>query len=73
MAQAVFQVESGTDLANAIASVDAGGADAALDTSDTIDVTGLISWEFPRLCRGGSKSLTFPAVAPHLSTDKTRM
>ena len=24
---------------------------------------GLISWEFPRLCRGGSSSLTFPTVA----------
>jgi hypothetical protein len=23
---------------------------------------GLISWEIPRLCRGGSRSLTFPAV-----------
>ena len=23
----------------------------------------LISWEFPRLCRGGSSSLTFPTVA----------
>ena len=22
----------------------------------------LISWEIPRLCRGGSRSLTFPAV-----------
>mgnify|MGYP001566747515 CR=1 FL=1 len=22
----------------------------------------LISWEFPRLCRGGSKSLTYPGV-----------
>jgi hypothetical protein len=21
-------------------------------------------WEFPRLCRGGSKSLTYPGVAP---------
>jgi len=21
-----------------------------------------MSWEFPRLCRGGSRSLTFPAV-----------
>ena len=26
-------------------------------------VLALIYWEFPRLCRGGSKSLTFPAVA----------
>ena len=23
---------------------------------------GLISWEIPRLCRGGSRSLTYPAV-----------
>jgi hypothetical protein len=26
--------------------------------------TGLIHWEFPRLCRGGSRSLTFPGVCP---------
>jgi hypothetical protein len=24
----------------------------------------LIHWEFPRLCRGGSRSLTFPGVCP---------
>ena len=30
-----------------------------------------MSWEFPRLCRGGSNSLTIPAVAPHASTDET--
>jgi hypothetical protein len=24
----------------------------------------LIQWEFPRLCRGGSRSLTFPGVVP---------
>src|SRR3954447_17120031 len=24
----------------------------------------LIYWEFPRLCRGGSRSLTFPGVPP---------
>jgi len=29
---------------------------------------GLIYWEIPRLCRGGSRSLTFPAVcAPQLA------
>ncbi len=28
-----------------------------------LQVLFLISWEFPRLCRGGSSSLTFPAVA----------
>jgi hypothetical protein len=27
------------------------------------EVAVLISWEFPRLCRGGSSSLTFPTVA----------
>jgi hypothetical protein len=26
--------------------------------------TGLIKWEIPRLCRGGSRSLTFPWVVP---------
>ena len=26
------------------------------------DITQLISWEIPRLCRGGSRSLTYPAV-----------
>ena len=31
----------------------------------------LISWEFPRLCRGGSNSLTIPAVVPHGSTEET--
>jgi hypothetical protein len=28
------------------------------------DVVMLISREFPRLCRGGSRSLTFPGVHP---------
>jgi hypothetical protein len=32
---------------------------------------GLIEWEFPRLCRGGSRSLTFPGVCPGFSTDGT--
>jgi hypothetical protein len=27
--------------------------------------------EFPRLCRGGSNSLTIPAVVPHASTEET--
>jgi hypothetical protein len=27
--------------------------------------------EIPRLCRGGSKRLTFPAVAPQAPIDKT--
>jgi len=31
----------------------------------------LMSWEFPRLCRGGSNSLTIPAVVPHASTEET--
>src|SRR6202051_3408323 len=30
-----------------------------------------MSWEFPRLCRGGSNSLTIPAVVPHASTEET--
>ena len=32
------------------------GPDAAGERID------LIPWEFPRLCRGGSRSLTFPGV-----------
>ena len=36
------------------------GADPNLATAD--GVTPLISWEIPRLCRGGSRSLTYPAV-----------
>jgi hypothetical protein len=39
----------------------------------TPTIVRLITWEFPRLCRGGSKSLTFPEVAPHVSTDETPM
>jgi hypothetical protein len=30
-----------------------------------------MSLEFPRLCRGGSNSLTIPAVVPHASTEET--
>jgi hypothetical protein len=30
-------------------------------------------WEFPRLCRGGSKSLTYPGVDTPWSIDGTRM
>jgi len=37
------------------------GASAA---SDTPPIDFLISREFPRLCRGGSSSLTFPGVHP---------
>lgn len=31
--------------------------------------TYLISWEFPRLCRGGSKSLTYPGVEVSMGVD----
>jgi hypothetical protein len=31
----------------------------------------LMPWEFPRLCRGGSNSLTIPAVVPHASIEET--
>jgi FkbH-like protein len=31
------------------------------------DLQGLIKWEFPRLCRGGSSSLTFTGVHPRNS------
>ena len=30
-------------------------------------------WEFPRLCRGGSKSLTYPAVDTAAPSTKLRM
>jgi hypothetical protein len=33
----------------------------------------LIHWEFPRLCRGGSRSLTFPGVCPGFPTEDTLM
>jgi len=38
-----------------------------------LDLCGItkLTKEIPRLCRGGSKSLTFPAVEPHASTDET--
>src|SRR5271166_1283261 len=29
---------------------------------ESLDRGDLISWEIPRLCRGGSRSLTYPAV-----------
>ena len=32
----------------------------------------LIQWEFPRLCRGGSKSLTVPGVHPGNSLREPR-
>ena len=35
-------------------------ADLAWRTGE--DGSALIPWEFPRLCRGGSRSLTFPGV-----------
>jgi NACHT domain len=31
-------------------------------TEEKVRLDSLISWEIPRLCRGGSRSLTFPAV-----------
>jgi hypothetical protein len=34
------------------------------DLNDYVAPTRLISREFPRLCRGGSSSLTFPGVHP---------
>jgi hypothetical protein len=34
---------------------------------------GLIHWEFPRLCRGGSGSLTFPGVVPGYPLMKLRV
>jgi hypothetical protein len=34
-------------------------------------VVDLITREIPRLCRGGSKSLTIPAIAPQAPTDET--
>jgi predicted ATPase len=37
-------------------------AEAEVQTQDAESALALISWEIPRLCRGGSRSLTFPAV-----------
>jgi putative transposase len=34
---------------------------------------GLINWEFPRLCRGGSRSLMFPRVCPGYPLMKLRI
>jgi hypothetical protein len=31
-------------------------------SDDALLKASLITWEFPRLCRGGSKSLTYPGV-----------
>src|SRR5664279_3247638 len=33
----------------------------------------LIPWEFPRLCRGGSRSLTFSGVVPGCPSTKLRL
>jgi hypothetical protein len=33
----------------------------------------LIKWEFPRLCRGGSRSLTFPGVFPGFPSMKLQI
>jgi hypothetical protein len=38
---------------------------------DHFTLGGLITREIPRLCRGGSKSLTVPAVKPQAPTDET--
>ena len=42
------------------------GVTALLNTYNYADGTrtGLMKWEIPRLCRGGSRSLTFPGVCP---------
>src|SRR5258706_594525 len=41
----------------------------------TTPFRSLITWEFPRLCRGGSRSLTYAAVvrAGKLALEETRM
>ena len=58
------------DSANAIRSL---GAQANFTNVDNVisgagTFSNLIYWEIPRLCRGGSRSLTFPAVcAPQLA------
>ena len=38
------------------------GITAYLEAGDTLEYAQLIQGEFPRLCRGGSSSLTFPGV-----------
>ena len=37
------------------------------------DTTAKPQWEFPRLCRGGSKSLTYPAVDTAAPSTKLRI
>src|SRR6266446_296173 len=55
-----------------------GGRGAILVPTATIvaikanDRTGLITWEFPRLCRGGSRSLTYTAVVLRETCDGLR-
>ena len=41
-----------------------------LGASQQFTVWTLISWEFPRLCRGGSRSLTFSGVVSSASDDQ---
>jgi hypothetical protein len=44
------------------------------DVTDTRWRKSLIQWEIPRLCRGGSRSLTFPGVSlGYLSTRHRRL
>jgi hypothetical protein len=49
-------------------------ADSGLITTisnNRAEATSKLAKEIPRLCRGGSKSLTFPAVAPQAPIDET--
>jgi ABC-type uncharacterized transport system ATPase subunit len=46
--------------------------DRASFTVDRGEIFGLITREIPRLCRGGSKSLTVPAVTPRAPWTRIR-
>jgi hypothetical protein len=47
-------------------------ADSTVEKPKSVEFfLSLITREIPRLCRGGSKSLTIPAIAPQAPTDET--
>jgi hypothetical protein len=75
MAWAIDRIgRSLSDLLDTIQHLEACGVDLYLDQQniDTTTPMGkLITREIPRLCRGGSKSLTVPAVKPEAPTDET--
>ena len=56
------------DLADSVFYIQRGRARVTVVSSSGKEATiTLIQWEFPRLCRGGSSSLTFAGVHPRNS------